>query len=309
MTPAEAQTVAEITTETQERRRPLIEPGWHKNLSNEDYHGSAGYSSSQVKCLIEQTPAHLKHSFTAPRETTANMLLGTAVHALILEPEKFHSEFAISQKFDGRTNAGKAAKAHFEAGAVGKTILTEDVAEKAQAMAAAVLAHPIASLLVQDVIAESSVYWWYKSMDADDDQRYRIMAKVRPDILSRAYPVIADVKSTNDGSYSGFIRSIQNFHYHVSAAMYLEGVNQCKPLLEEMRHFAYTKFVFICVENFEPYLVSTYELSPEYLDIGKAIYRQCMRKLQEALQNDFPGYPEEVRVIEPPPWANRAHVV
>jgi hypothetical protein len=291
------------------RERPLIEPGWYRDLSNEEYHGSFGYSSSQIKTLIEQTPAHLRHSFTVQKETTVNMLLGTAVHTLVLEPEKFAAEFAISQKFDGRTNAGKAAKALFELESAGRTVITEDVAEKAQAMAAAILNHPIASLLVKDIVTESSVYWWYKSMDADDDTRYKIMTKVRPDILCRNYPVIADIKSTADGSYSGFIKSIQNFYYHVSAAMYLEGVNQCKPLLEEMRHFAYNKFVFICVENFEPYLVSCYELHADYLEIGKFLYRYAMRKLRDGQENDWPGYPDEIRVIEPPPWASRGFVV
>lgn len=293
----------------EKRERELIAPGWYRDLSNEDYHGSAGYSSSQVKCLIEQTPAHLRHSFTAPRETTANMLLGTAVHTLVLEPEKFDSEFAISQKFDGRTNAGKAAKANFKAGAVGKTILTEDIAEKARAMAASVLEYGNNRLLLEDAVSESSVYWWYKSMDADDDSRYKIMAKVRPDIICRDHPVIIDLKTTADASITGFIKSIQNFYYHVSAAMYLEGVNQCQPLLEEMRHFAYTKFVFICVENFEPYLCSSYELNPEYLELGKAIYRNCMRKLRDGIENDWPGYPEEIRIIEPPGWASRGFVV
>lgn len=291
------------------KQRPFIEPGWYKDLTNEQYHGSFGYSSSQIKTLIEQTPAHLRHSFSVQKETTTNMLLGTAVHALVLEPDTFHRDFAISQKFDGRTTAGKAAKAQFELESAGRTIITEDVFEKAQAMANSVRNHPIAGLLVSDVVTESSVYWWYKSMDADDDTRYKTMVKVRPDILCRNYPVIADIKSTADGSYSGFIKSIQNFYYHVSAAMYLEGVNQCKPLLEEMRHFAYNKFVFICVENFEPYLVSCYELSPEYMDLGKTIYRRAMWTLNTAKDADWPGYPEEVRIIEPPSWAQRGFVV
>jgi len=290
-------------------QRPRFDPGWYKDLTGEQYHGSAGYSSSQIKTLIEKTPAHLQHSFTHPKESTANMLLGTAVHALVLEPDTFHRDFIISEKFDGRTTAGKAAKARFEIQAAGRTVIGEDVFEKAQLMASSVLNHPIAGLLVSDVIAESSVYWWYKSMDADDDTRYKTMVKVRPDILSRAYPVIVDLKTTADGSYSGFIKSIQNFYYHVSAAMYLEGVNQCKPLLEEMGRFAFTKFIFVCVENFEPYLTSTYELSPEYLEIGKLLYRRALRTLREGQDNDWPGYPEEVRIIEPPSYASRGFVV
>ena len=291
------------------RTRPQIAPGWHRDLSNEEYHGSAGYSSSQLKTLIEKTPAHLKHSFGVLREPTDNMNLGTAVHTLVLEPEKFDEEFAVSEKFDGRTKADKAAKAAFEAESVGRTVITEPQRDKAILMAESVRNHPIAGLLVSDIIAESSVYWWYKSMDPDDDSRYKQMLKVRPDILCRGYPVIADLKTTNDGSYTGFIKSIQNFYYHVSAAMYLEGVNQCKPLLEEMGRMAFNKFVFICVENFEPYLTSVYELSPEYLDIGKLLYRRSLRVLRDGIENDWPAYPDEVRVIEPPGWAQRGFIV
>jgi len=302
-------TTAETITEPAAKERPFYEPGWYRNLSNEDYHGSFGYSSSQVKTLIEQTPAHLAHGLTVANEPTPNMLLGTAVHTLVLEPEKFREEFAVTQKFDSRTNAGKAAKAEFESQNEGKVVLTQEQFDKASAMAESVLNFSNNRLLLKDAITESSVYWWYKSMEADDDSQYKIMTKVRPDVICRDHPVLVDLKTTADASLSGFIKSIQNFYYHVSAAMYLEGVNQCRPLLEELRHFAYTKFVFITVENFEPYLCSSYELSQEYLDIGKAIYRNCMRKLRESQENDWPGYPDEIRVIEPPPWANRAHVV
>lgn len=295
--------------ETPDRQRPFIEPGWYRDLANEDYHGSFGTSSSQLKKLIEKTPAHLLHSFNQPNEPTENMALGTAVHTLLLEPETFDTEFAIAPEVDRRTKAGKEAWADFLILCEGKTAIKECDLEKAQAMADSVRNHPLAGLLLQDIVPESSVYWWYKSMDADDDTQYKEMLKVRPDILCRNYPVIADLKTTNDASYSGFIKAIQNYYYHVSAAMYLEGVNQCKPLLEEMRHFAYTKFVFICVENTEPYLTSAYELSPEYLDLGKAIYRRTLRIMREARENDFPGFPDEIRIIEPPPWANRSFVV
>ena len=74
-------------------------------------------------------------------------------------------------------------------------------------------------------------------MRVTDWQTSHLMMKVRPDGLCKNYPVIVDLKTTADASYSGFQRSVERFGYHVSAAMYMEGVNQCKPLLEEMRHF------------------------------------------------------------------------
>ena len=217
------------------------------------------------------------------------MALGTAVHTLVLEPATFNDEFIVMPKIDKRTKIGKELFAEFEAASAGKTVIAEDMLAKAQAMADSVRSHPVAGLLLEDVVSESSIYWWYKTMDPDDSTKFKTMLKVRPDAICRNYPVIIDLKSTVDGSYSGFIRAIQNYYYHVSAAMYLEGVNQCKELLAEMGHFAYTKFLFVCVESAEPYLTSIYELSPEYLDVGKLLYRRCLHTLKHGQETTGPG--------------------
>lgn len=291
------------------KERKFIEPGWHKDLSNDDYHGSKGYSSSQVKKLIEKTPAHLKQSFLEKNKSTANMALGTAVHTLVLEPEKYDAEVAVMPEFNKRTNAGKAAFANFMDRNEGKTIINEDQAAQAKAMADNVLNHEYASILLQDCITEQSVYWWYKSMDVDDERKYKLMLKVRPDALSMSHNVIIDLKTCADASVDGFTRAIQHFYYHVSAAMYLEGVNQCKDLLQHCGHMAFTKFIFICVENTLPYEVAVYELGAEYINLGKIIYRRALMDLQRAHEEDWPGYPEEIRVLEPPPYALRAFII
>lgn len=299
----------EQTKEKEDTRRPFIEPGWYKDLGNDEYHGSFGVSSSQLKTLIEQTPAHLAHAMGVTREPTPAMMLGTAVHSLVLEPDQFDNDVAVAPVVDKRTKIGKEMWAEFMASSGVKAVITEAQFEQAQAMAKSVREHPTAGALLESIVPESSVFWWYRPMDPDDNTKYKELLKVRPDALCRDYPVVIDLKSTADGTYSGFIKAIQNFHYHVSAAMYLEGINQCKPLLEEMRHFAYTKFLFVCVENFAPYLTSVYELSPEYLDIGKALYRRSLHALRHGRENDWPGFPDEVRIIEPPGWASRMHVV
>lgn len=289
--------------------RPFYEPGWYRDLSNEEYHGSFGFSSSQIKKLIEQTPAHLLHSFSERKEPTANMQLGTAVHSLVLEPDKFENDIAVAPVVNKRTNAGKAEWAEFVEENAGKTIITPGQYEQAQRMAESVLAQPMAAALLQDVIVESSVYWWYRTMDADDDTKFKTMLKVRPDVICRNHPVLIDLKTTADATMTEFAKSIQKFYYHVSAAMYLEGVNQCKPLLEELGHFAYTKFVFICVESEAPYLANVYELDAGALDLGKTIYRRALHDLKRGQENNWPGFPEEIRVIELPGWASRAHIV
>lgn len=309
--------------EPAKRERPFYEPGWYLDLTNEQYHSSFGTSSSQLKKLIEKTPAHLDYDRRHPKEPTANMNLGTAVHTLVLEPETFDAEFAVrpeglkkptSAQLEAKKPADKTLQQiedwqAWERSMEGRIELTAEQVETAKLMAENVKAHPVAGALLEDVIAESSIYWWYKSMDADDETPYKQMFKVRPDAISRSHSIVMDLKSCVDGSYSGFMKAIQNRYYHVSAAMYLEGVNQCKPLLHELGHFAYTKFVFICVENTAPHLVSIYELSPEYLEIGKLLYRRAAQRYQQGHEEDWPGFTDEVRVIEPPSYASYGWIV
>ena len=56
--------------------------------------------------LTEHTPAHLKHSMSVHREPTPSMMLGTAVHSLVLEPEKFDTDVVVAPVVDKRTKIG-----------------------------------------------------------------------------------------------------------------------------------------------------------------------------------------------------------
>jgi len=297
------------TEVVEKKKRPFIAPGWHKDLTNEQYHGSFGTSSSSLKKLVKQTPAHLAYSQAHPMGSTDAMALGTAVHTLILEPEKAKSEILVMPDINRRTNAGREEYENFMRFADGKTVLTPDQFEAATAMAESVLTDPYASILLEDTVRESSVYWWYKCMDADDDTDYKEMLKVRPDAISRAHSVIMDVKTCRDASLTTFSRDIHSMNYHLSAAMYLEGVNQNQELLDELGHLAYSNFIFICVENTAPYLCAVYELSHDYLALGRQIYQQTLRTLHRARAEDWPGYPPAIRLIDPPNWAKYGHVV
>ena len=78
-----------------EEQRAFIKAGWYRDIPNEEYHRSNGTSSSSLKTLLEQTPAHLEYNRTHPKDSTENMKLGTLVHMLVLEPDKFEEEYII----------------------------------------------------------------------------------------------------------------------------------------------------------------------------------------------------------------------
>jgi hypothetical protein len=279
-------------------------PGWYRDLSNADYHASQGVSSSRLKMLASKTPAHMIHAMSEPSESTPAQSLGSAVHTMVLEPECVDRDIAVAPEINRRTKAGKEEYAAFQVESAGKIILSPEQWDTAIKMRDSILAHPMASIFLEDIYAEHSIYW-----DRDITAEHSELLKVRPDGICLSHPVLLDIKTCRDGSYTGFTRAVQNFEYHLSAAMYLEGVNQCSELMGSLPFNKYTSFLFICVENEAPFATSVYDLSSEYLRFGQALYERTLLALAQGRENDWPGYPVEIRTIEPPPWALNFNIV
>lgn len=75
-----------------------MKPGIYTNaeLSNEEYHGGEGVSSTILKELITRSAAHCKALMDGlRRKSSASMSLGTVIHSAVLEPETFGDEYFI----------------------------------------------------------------------------------------------------------------------------------------------------------------------------------------------------------------------
>ena len=313
------------------KERPKFNPGWHTSISNEDYHGSSGWSSSDLKVLLEQTPSMLKHRKDEPRdEPSATQMRGTALHSLVLEPENFNNDVIIHpgnirKPTDAQRNsknssesslANIAAYDKFQVDSKGKAVITKEVFEEVQKMADNARNHPVIGKLLADIYAETSVYGWYSPYDYEDRTENSMMFKCRPDAVARGYPVIIDIKSTKDATQTSFSRDIIKYHYNMSAAMYLNLCNQCPELLEAVGVKAFTHFVFVCIENVPPYQVNWCELSlledsSSYrsYDIGRTQYKIAARRLSSAIENGFESFSLDPWQVELPPWAERGHII
>lgn len=300
---------AEKLPEQEEKQRWNPSAGWYRDVSNSDYHTGWGISSTTVKKYMDRPQEAIDYERQNPKPPSEAMEVGSAVHTLVLEPDKAEEEIAVMPSLNLRTKEGRAEKEAFLLANRGKIILRPDQASSALRMAERIKAHPFASALLQDGVNESSVYWWYKSMDPDDQEEYKLFLKVRPDALSPAHGAIIDIKTTRDASFTGFGKAIGSFGYHLSAAMYSEGVNQCQELLQETGCFAYNHFIFIAVESEPPHSVAVYELPVEAMQAGRGLYRQALYRLNKFKKSDWKGYPQEIREIELPLWATRGHVV
>lgn len=263
-----------------------LEGAVHSDISMADYHNGPGVSSSGIKQLL-RSPLH--YAKRAEFQQTPALLIGSAAHVRILEPELYPSQYAVWDGPDKRTKAGKDAWAAFQEEHDGKEILTADQSAQVEAMAEAVFAHPAAKLLT-DGAREQSVYW--------RDKDSGVLCKCRPDYL-RADGTIIDLKTAISAERDAFQRAAFNFGYHTSGDFYLEGVR-------EVLGVADAPFVFLVVEKEPPYAVAVYVLSADQANLGRRQWRRGLEIYAECERTgQWPGYPTAIEPLGLPAWAAR----
>ena len=250
------------------------------DLTNEQYHAHEAISSSDVKTVHSTSVLHWKNKVW---KDSPALTLGTAVHALVLEPE---ADLIVRGPEDRRGNKWKEAQAAADLN--GQLLLTETDFDKARAMADALLEHPAGQRMAgAETLNERSIFV--------TDPDLGINLKCRPDSLDVARGFIYDIKTCADASPNGFARAVQTYGYAIQAAFYL---HVCR--LEGLRPKA---FVFACVEKEPPYAVGMHMLTKEYLDWGHSQMMLTLDQIKTAQQsgNFTTGWPE-VNYIDLPRW-------
>ncbi|EJD0489522.1 PD-(D/E)XK nuclease-like domain-containing protein [Salmonella enterica] len=266
-----------------------IQPGIYYDIPNEAYHAGPGVSKSQLDD-IAVCPAFYQWRKAAPVDTekTKALDMGTALHCRLLEPDEFKNRFIIVPEFNRRTTAGKEEEKAFLENCAnsGKTVMTAEDGRKLELMYGSVMAHPgCRALLEAEGKTESSIYW--------TDTETGELCRIRPDKFLTNSPLILDVKKVTD--MSRFARHVEEFRYHVQAAMYCEG---WKAYSGETPRFA-----FLAVsESIDcgKYPVHLYILEDEHHDIGYSLFRRDLNTYHECKSSNKWGWGFEV--IERPYW-------
>lgn len=252
-----------------------------EQLPADQYHAHPAVSKS-VLDKIARSPLHARAYLDGQREEpTAAMQFGTALHACVLEPELFASQYAV---FDGdrRTKDGRARYEALQA--AGTSIISAADYDAITAMTMAVRDHVVAGRLLQDGIAEASVFWPHPPTGLE--------LKCRPDWW-REDGIVVDLKTCEDASPAGFARSVANYRYQVQAAHYMSGT-QAK------------RFIFIAIEKRAPYAVAVYELDADALELGHALRERDLQQFASCAEFDlWPGYPPEIMSLTLPKWAQQ----
>jgi exodeoxyribonuclease VIII len=257
-------------------------------LTNAEYHASPEVSKSGLD-LVHRSPLHFWNRYLNPdriiEPPTEAMVLGSALHTRVLEPHLFDDEYAVAPHCDRRTKEGKMIWADFEQEAAGKALLKAEDAARIEAMAEAVRNHRAAKfLLTMPGKAEQSYFW------TDDATGER--CKCRPDWHSADGRIIVDVKTTEDGSPSKFLRSsVLGWRYHVQAAFYMQGLPEAEV------------FLFLVVEKKPPFAVAVYSLPPKLIERGLEEAKADLHLIASCRAASlWPSYSEEIEELPLPRW-------
>lgn len=264
-------------------------PGVYPRIPAYEYHRWKALSSSMLKRIV-RSPAHLRDYLDNPKESTKDQIFHSAIHAAILEPERFTVEYARAPQMDRRTTAGKAAWAILTKTYGAEHVLFEDDYATCLAARAGLLEMPkLMDLLRLDdpeqVDFELSFLW-------EEDG---LLCKGRADLVNTHYEggALVDFKSTTDARPHKFQWQMRDNGDHIQGAFYLRGLLALGMPIE----FCY----LIAIEDSPPARARAYRIHAglmEHADMqvasGIAAYRECLAT------DKWPGYEDRIESIGAP---------
>lgn len=248
----------------------------------EKYLAKTEFISSHGLMNIRKSPFHYKKLLERKEPPTKSMLIGSAFHCLLLEPNVFDKQYIAFKKPEpDKTMGAKANKEEFEwmqSANPDKTILMEDAYNEIVQMTFEVNkvkgARDLLKLKGERARVEESIY-----LEVDGIKR-----KIRPDKYLKS-GVLIDVKTTKNAHPDSFKRDCLTYHYDLQLAFYAD-------TLQKVTGVEFKDVFIIAVENTYPYACQVYSCSEiGFIDIGRTRYLKAMEIYKECLKSGkYPGY-------------------
>ncbi len=229
---------------------------------------------------------------THPREETAALRVGSALHCAILEPARFSVAYIPRPDLgDGRTKVGKAAREQWNAERdPNAVVLDADEYELVQRCAESARTHPSVRDALRGGCAEETLTW--------TDEETGLRCKGRLDYITPS--CVVDLKSTRAETVDGFAREIAGRLYHGQLAFYLDGASAARRV-----HADASQVLAVGLQTVEPYDVIPARLGSEWIERGRSLYRSLLRRYADCQAAGWwPGIAPGVVDLRVPPWAS-----
>lgn len=263
-------------------------------LSSDAYHAEREHESSTNLKSILITPAHYAAQIGKPSQSNDTLQLGSALHAAILEPEEFDARFVVIPKCDRRTSVGKQAYLAYQEQHKGKILIPSEQIDFLNLLRDQIHRHPdVHKMLAIAGENEASIFW------TDDETGVKL--KVRPDrhfVINNELFYIS-LKSAANASPEAFSRDVEKYDYHMSEAMYLDGLEQA---------YGMPAYPLWLVFEKDTWQINKFEPCERTMAVGHERYRRAVKTLKQCRESgEFAGYQrhDETQVISLPERAFR----
>jgi hypothetical protein len=253
--------------------QPISKPGIYSGIDLDLYHAagicdSPSLSSSGMRTLFDESPAHFyahwRGNPEAPaQETSRALIIGSAVHHLILGEPNFAKLFAIQppeyegdhgeiKKWNNRATDCKLW--HKRMVAEGRIVLLGSEINMIRGMAKSLGMHPLIRAGALNGQIERSIFW--------KDKETGLWLKSRPDTIPGDSGDFVDLKTTDSVQWRDLVRTIGKFGYHMQGALVRRAAREALGVENPT-------FSLVFVEKEPPHCVRVVTLKDKDLDRGE----------------------------------------
>lgn len=305
-----------------------VSPGCQIAYNQPDwvYRKAEGVSQSELKEVL-RSPAHWLARYgpdAVPTFPSIAMIIGTALHCKVLEPQLFNSLFVDRSQKEKELTVTELKEALDAEGIEYKktakkpelvsllypdgqpvdkrTTLAPDDFRMVCGMADALRTHSVTGKWFEPGAAnytKANELSMYVEAAANP---YGMPMKGRLDRLIKSSGgfVILDLKSTDDASPDAFMKKAFNLSYHLQAAYYTELVRRTLGV-ENVR------FIFCAVERRAPHGIGLYEASEDFASYGAEKMAEGFKALRYAKESGiYSGYSDHIESLGLPAWAKKS---
>ena len=253
----------------------------------EEYQAEEGLNGSSLLHL-RRSPMSYKWQLEYPSPPSPAMVLGTATHRLILEPERV-GDFAVWGEAEDQKVRRGAVWVAFQAAHFDKFIVTRSERDDMVGMATGARKNlPIRKYADAKGRSEVSMFW----TDPVSKRRF----KGRVDKILNDGDVIFDLKTTRDCHPRRFGAQAYQLGYHIKMALYWNGYKTITGNEPKLRLGA--------IDSKAPYESATYRVTKDVILQGLDELDDLLRTLRGCEDADFwPAAYDEETDLTLPAWA------
>lgn len=262
---------------------------WEK-VSDEIYHADyTSFSSTAMKEILKSRLDYLEF-LKRKKEPTDAMKLGSAVHMMVLEPEKFKEKYLASPDFGDLRSPKNREKREEWVKRIPKDaeVLEQKEIDRIRYMVDSIVKNKYAREMFQGSAFEQSA--WFR------DPMTGVKCKMKIDAIKPDASMIVDLKTTKYAGKHYFMDVVNREFYFAQLMFYAYGVSLINGKEPDI-------VSIVAVENQPPYDVVIIDFNEEYKHAGRKAVEAGLLRLQKSIEtNEFPGKEPSPVSESPPLW-------